>query len=90
MKRLWTKRQLPSEMYGFTPGLEFVRFKDLITEDYSESVYPYGTKGIEIGEWLRINKPNNPFQFKYAIIDDEDDYPQIIRIMLYLPIPLMA
>ena len=88
MKRLWTKRQLPSEMYGFTPGLEFVRFKDLITEDYSESVYPYGTKGIEIGEWLRINKPNNPFQFKYAIIDDEDDFPSNYKDHVVLTNPV--
>ncbi len=87
MKRLWAKRHLPGEIYGFTPGLEFVRFKDLITEGYSESVFPYGTRGIEIGEWLRLNKPESPALYRYAIIDDEDDFPSNYRDHVVLANP---
>ena len=87
MKRLWAKRQLPGDIYGFTPSLEFTRFKDLITEEYSESVYPYGTRGLEIGEWLRINKPENPFLYRYAIIDDEDDFPSMYKDHVVLTNP---
>ena len=50
MNKLWKNRQLPGKIYSFTPGLEFVRFKDDIHRTYSESVYPYGTRGLKIGE----------------------------------------
>ena len=75
MNRLWEKRHLPEKIYGFTPALEFVRFQDVVSKDYSESVYPYGTRGLEIGEWLRLNKRRNPLVYRYVIIDDEDDFP---------------
>ena len=75
MKELWKKRQLPGKIYSFTPGLEFVRFKNIVHQTFSESVYPYGTRGLEIGEWLRLNKRSNPLVYKYSIIDDDDDFP---------------
>ena len=50
MNRLWQKRKLPGNIFGFTPGLEFVRFKDVINQKFSESVYPYGTRGLEVSE----------------------------------------
>ncbi len=75
MNRLWEKRQLPGKIYSFTPGLECVRFSDLINQNDSESVYPYGTRGLEIGEWLRLYASRNPIAYKYAIIDDDDDFP---------------
>ena len=50
MNKLWKNRQLPGKIYSFTPDLEFVRFKDDIHRTYSESVYPYGTRGLKIGE----------------------------------------
>lgn len=75
MKELWKKRQLPGKIYSFTPGLEFVRFKNIVHQTFSESVYPYGTRGLEIGEWLRLNIRSNPLVYRYVIIDDEDDFP---------------
>lgn len=75
MKELWKKRHLPGKLYSFTPALEFVRFQDVVSKDYSESVYPYGTRGLEIGEWLRLNIRSNPLVYRYVIIDDEDDFP---------------
>ncbi|SDN81538.1 hypothetical protein SAMN04487900_103154 [Prevotella communis] len=79
MNNLWEKRMLPGYIYSFTPGLEFVRFQDLVSREYSESVYPHGTRGLEIGEWLRLNTTNNPFQFKYVILDDIDDFPAVFK-----------
>ena len=75
MNRLWEKRQLPDKIYSFTPCLEFTRFLDIIHQKYSESVYPYGTKGLEVGEWLRLYAPHNSMQYKYVILDDCDDFP---------------
>ena len=75
MNNLWKKRNLPGKIFSFTPGLEFTRFVDIINQKYSESVYPYGTRGLEIGEWLRLYAPRNPMQYKYVIIDDDDDFP---------------
>lgn len=66
---------MPGKIYSFTPALEFVRFQDVVSKDYSESVYPYGTRGLEIGEWLRLNIRSNPLVYRYVIIDDEDDFP---------------
>ena len=79
MNRLWEKRQLPGKIYSFTPGLEFTRFVDIIHQKYSESVYPYGTRGLEVGEWLRLNASRNSTLYKYAIIDDEDDFPSFYQ-----------
>ncbi len=75
MNMLWDKRNLPGSIYDFTPGLEFTRFVDVINKKYSESVFPYGTRGLEIGEWLRLHAPQNPMLYKYVILDDCDDFP---------------
>ncbi len=75
MIKLWKKRNLPGSIYDFTPGLEFTRFVDVIHKTYSESVFPYGTRGLEIGEWLRLHAPRNPLLYKYVILDDCDDFP---------------
>lgn len=87
MNRLWEKRQLPGKIYSFTPGLEFVRYKDIIHEKFSESVYPYGTRGLEIGEWLRLNKQRTPLMYRYAIIDDDDDFPSVYKDHVVLTNP---
>ena len=79
MNNLWMKRNLPGKIFSFTPGLEFTRFVDIINQKYSESVYPYGTRGLEIGEWLRLYAPQTPMQYKYVIIDDMDDFPAVYQ-----------
>ena len=90
MKQIWEKRKMPGTIYGFTPELEFARFKDIVTEDYTESVFPNGTRGLEIGEWLRNNRPNFPILHTYAIIDDEDDFPSYYKNNLVLTNPLLG
>ena len=63
-------------MYGVTPELSEVHFNSLQDDRNSISVIPYGTRGLEINEWLRIN-PNLYQQnmgYSYAIIDDFDDF----------------
>ena len=90
MNRLWGKRQLPGQIYSFTPGLEFTRFVDVIHQRYSESVYPYGTRGLEIGEWLRLYAPKNSMQYKYVILDDCDDFPSFYQEHVVLTDPLLG
>ena len=90
MNRLWEKRQLPGKIYSFTPGLEFTRFVDIIHQKYSESVYPYGTRGLEVGEWLRLNASRNSTLYKYAIIDDEDDFPSFYQEHVVLTDPMLG
>ena len=73
MNRLWVKRQLPGKIYSFTPALDIVCFKDLLNQKNSNSTFPYGTRGLEINEWLRLNvKKGTPHN--YVILDDEIDY----------------
>ena len=90
MNRLWEKRQLPGKIYNFTPGLEFTRFVDIIHQKYSESVYPYGTRGLEVGEWLRLYAPQNSIQYKYAILDDCDDFPSFYQEHVVLTDPMLG
>lgn len=90
MNRLWEKRQLPGKIYSFTPGLEFTRFVDIIHQKYSESVYPYGTRGLEIGEWLRLYASKNPMQYKYVILDDCDDFPSFYKEHVILTDPMQG
>lgn len=90
MNRLWGKRQLPGQIYSFTPGLEFTRFVDVIHQRYSESVYPYGTRGLEIGEWLRLYAPKNSMQYKYVILDDCDDFPSFYQEHVVLTDPMLG
>jgi len=73
MNRLWEKRCLPGTIHSFTPELEVVCFVDKINRKDTTSVYPYGTRGLEINEWLRQNAGINPLMYKYVIIDDETD-----------------
>lgn len=74
MNRMWGQRQMPGTIHSFTPGLDLVCFIDVINQkNSSRSVFPYGTRGLEINEWLRINASQNPLMYKYVIIDDETD-----------------
>ena len=90
MNRLWEKRQLPGKIYSFTPGLEYTRFVDIIHQKYSESVYPYGTRGLEVGEWLRLYASQNSMQYKYVILDDCDDFPSFYQEHIVLTDPIMG
>lgn len=73
MNRLWEKRKMPGRIFSFTPALDIVCFKDLINQKNSNSTFPYGTRGLEINEWLRLNvKRGTPHN--YIILDDEIDY----------------
>ena len=90
MNRLWEKRQLPGKIYSFTPGLEFTRFVDIIHQKYSESVYPYGTRGLEVGEWVRVYAPQNPMQYKYVILDDCNDFPSFYQEHVILTDPMLG
>ena len=74
MLRLWKKRKLPGAIYSFTPVLEVVCFVDKINRKDSTSVYPYGTRALEINEWLRLYAGQNPLSYKYVIIDDFNDF----------------
>lgn len=90
MNRLWEERQLPGKIFSLTPGLEFTRFIDIIHQKYSESVYPYGTRGLEIGEWLRLYAPKNSMQYKYVILDDCDDFPSFYHEHIILTDPMLG
>ena len=74
MNRLWVKRQLPGAIYGFTPVLEAVCFVDKINRKDSTSVYPYGTRALEVNEWLRLYAGQNSLSYKYVILDDFNDF----------------
>ena len=73
MNRLWEKRQMPGRIFSFTPALDIVCFKDLINQRNSQSTIPFGLRGLEINEWIRLNvKRGIPYNF--VILDDEKDY----------------
>ena len=76
MREMWAARELPGKVFGVTPKLSEVHFNSLQDDRNSISVIPYGTRGLEINEWLRINQ--NLYQqnmgYSYAIIDDFDDF----------------
>ena len=74
MQRLWKKRKLPGAIYSFTPVLEVVCFVDKINRKDSTSVYPYGTRALEVNEWLRLYTGQNPLSYKYVILDDFNDF----------------
>ncbi len=73
MKHMWEKRQMPGYIYDFTPALDVVCFTDKLNGNNTTSVYPIGTRGLEINEWLRNNASMNPLMYKYVIMDDEKD-----------------
>ena len=74
MLRLWKKRKLPGAIYSFTPVLEVVCFADEINRKDSTSVYPYGTRALEVNEWLRLYASQNSLTYKYVILDDVNDF----------------
>ena len=74
MQRLWKKRKLPGAIYSFTPVLEVVCFVDKINRKDSTSVYPYGTRALEVNEWLRLYAGQNSLTYKYVILDDVNDF----------------
>lgn len=74
MIRLWKKRKLPSTIYSFTPVLEVVCFVDKINRKDTSSVYPYGTRALEVNEWLRLYAGQNTLSYKYVILDDFNDF----------------
>ena len=74
MNRLWVKRQLPGAIYSFTPVLEVVCFVDKINRKDTSSVYPYGTRALEVNEWLRLYEGQNSLSHKYVILDDFNDF----------------
>ena len=74
MLRLWKKRKLPGAIYSFTPVLEVVCFVDKINRKDSTSVYPYGTRALEVNEWLRLYAGQNSLSYKYVILDDFNDF----------------
>ena len=74
MNTLWRKRNLPGKIYSFTPGLEVVCFLDKMNDNNTSSVYPYGTRALEVNEWLRIYACKNPLSYRYVIIDDFNDF----------------
>lgn len=74
MNRMWEKRHLPGTIFSFTPVLEVVCFVDKIGSNDTTSVYPYGTRALEVNEWLRLYTSNNPLSYKYVILDDYNDF----------------
>lgn len=74
MNRIWEKRHLPGSIFSFTPVLEVVCFVDKIGSNDTTSVYPYGTRALEVNEWLRLYTSNNPLSYKYVILDDYNDF----------------
>lgn len=89
MREMWSARGLPGEVYGVTPELSEVHFNSIQDDRNSISVIPYGTRGLEINEWLRTN--HNLYQsyvsFSYVIIDDFDDFisSQMSHVLLTEP-----
>lgn len=73
MRELWKYRNLPGEILGVTPHLNQVCFNTLDGGKDTFSVIPYGTRGLEINEWLRV-KAESPTMCSYVIIDDFDDF----------------
>ena len=74
MNSLWVKRKLPGSIYSFTPVLDVVCFIDKMKRRDTTSVYPYGTRALEINEWLRLYASRNPLSYKYVIMDDFNDF----------------
>lgn len=64
MQTLWRNRNLAGEVIGVTPTLLREKTIEKI------KVY-YGHRGMEVEAWL---EDNAIAPYKYAILDDEDDY----------------
>jgi hypothetical protein len=64
MQALWHNRNLAGEVVGVTPTVQKEKAIGKI------KIW-YGHRGMEIEEWFRSNAI---VPYKYAILDDEDDY----------------
>ena len=64
MQALWRNRDLAGEVIGVTPTIQKEKAIGKI------KIW-YGHRGIEVEEWLSANATA---PYKYAILDDEDDY----------------
>ena len=64
MQALWYNRNLVGEVIGVTPTIQKEKGIGII------KIW-YGHKGMEVEEWLSANATA---PYKYAILDDEDDY----------------
>jgi hypothetical protein len=69
-----TKNLLEIVTYGVTPALDELYFKSLDGGRDTFSVIPYGTRGLEISEWLRTHPQKQGIPYSYAILDDGDDF----------------
>ena len=74
MRKLWTERNLPGEIYGLTPVIGKVIFTNIEDGISSSSFLSYAKRGLEIREWLRMYPEKEGVSFEYAIVDDEDDF----------------
>ena len=64
MQTLWRNRNLAGEVVGVTPTIQKEKAIGKI------QIW-YGYRGMEVEEWLSSNATA---PYKYAILDDEDDY----------------
>lgn len=66
MQALWRNRNLAGEVVGITPEFDRRAFRStkFISIEFS-------IRGIEVDKWLQDNATT---PYKYAILDDEDDY----------------
>ncbi len=64
MQALWNNRNLAGEVIGVTPTI-------LKEKAIGKIKIWYGHRGMEVEEWLGSNATT---PYKYAILDDEDDY----------------
>jgi len=64
MQALWRNRDLAGEVIGVTPTIQKEKAIGKI------NIY-YGHRGMEVEAWL---EDNAIAPYKYAILDDEDDY----------------
>jgi hypothetical protein len=64
MQALWCNRNLAGEVIGVTPTI-------LKEKAIGKIKIWYGHRGMEVEEWLQDNAT---VPYKYAILDDEDDY----------------
>ena len=64
MQALWRNRDLTGEVIGVTPTIEKEKA-------IGKTKIWYGHRGMEVEEWLNSNATS---PYKYAILDDEDDY----------------
>lgn len=76
MREMWAARNMPGEVFGVTPALDNIYFKSLDGGHDTFSVIPYGTRGLEISEWLRTHPQKQGITYTYVIIDDGDDFLQ--------------